>query len=203
MDWISRLKGSLEKSHADAPVVNGGDPAAEDTRVSSVLLCLGQQKGNWEIILTKRTQYVQTHKGQVSFPGGIQEAHDATLLDTALRETEEEIGIRKGDLQVLGALPPVDTIGKVRIYPWVAHLPLPYPFRLSFDEVDRLLFLPVNDLLINGIVPVKVRVDSYDVKSEGIYCEGELVWGATAKILKDFRQKAVDFAPLSASTETA
>lgn len=189
MDWIKLLKLQLQDSHPE--------PADQTHKVSSVLLCLGQLQGAWYIILTKRTQWVQTHKGQVSFPGGIQEVHDATLLHTALRESEEEIGIKPEQVEVLGTLPPVDTIGRVRIYPWVALLPLPFEFQLSPREVERVILLPVDELLSKGLSDVKVRVENYDVQSEGIYCEQELIWGATARILKYFRDKVLEIDPLS------
>jgi len=189
VDWIHRLKDSLGKTHSV--------PRSESARISSVLMCLGEINGVWQIVLTKRTQFVQTHKGQVSFPGGVQESHDATLLHTALRESEEEIGIHPEHPQVMGVLPPVDTIGRVRIFPWVATLMLPYPFRLSTDEVEKVIFLPVQELMEKGLQPVRVRVDGIDVKSEGIYADGELVWGATAKILSDFRAKALELRAVS------
>jgi len=189
VDWIHRLKDSLGKTHSV--------PTSESARISSVLMCLGEKDGVWQIVLTKRTKLVQTHKGQVSFPGGIQEPHDATLLHTALRESEEEIGIHREHAQVMGVLPPVDTIGRVRILPWVATLMLPYPFRLSTDEVEKVIFLPVQELNEKGLQTVRVRVDGIDVKSEGIYADGELVWGATAKILSDFRAKALELRAVS------
>jgi 8-oxo-dGTP pyrophosphatase MutT (NUDIX family) len=181
--WIKSLKLQLQDSHVE--------PQDETHKVSSVLLCLGRLESAWYIVLTKRTQLVQTHKGQISLPGGIQELHDATLLHTALRESEEEIGIKPDNVEVLGILPPVDTIGRVRIYPWVALLELPFAFRLSPREVEKVLLLPVDELLSRGLTNVKVRVENYDVQSEGIYCEQELVWGATAQILKFFRDKVL------------
>jgi len=184
VDWIKSLKLQLQNSHVE--------PQGETHKVSSVLLCLGRLEGACYIVLTKRTQLVQTHKGQVSLPGGLQEPNDATLLHTALRESEEEIGIKPANVEVLGILPPVDTLGRVRIYPWVALMDLPFSFQLSPREVEKVLLLPVDELLSKGLSNVKVRVENYDVQTEGIYCDQELIWGATAKILKYLRDKVLE-----------
>jgi 8-oxo-dGTP pyrophosphatase MutT (NUDIX family) len=136
----------------------------------------------------KRSQLVETHKGQVSFPGGHRETSDLDLLHTALRETEEEIGVKREHIQVLGRLTPVKTRGEVLIYPWVGRMNLPYTFSLSVAEVDRLLFLPLNQLLTEGLKAMDVDVGPFKVKSIGLFAEGELVWGATAKMLEELRQ---------------
>ena len=77
----------------------------DNARVSSaVLLPLFEREGTCSIIFIKRTQTVREHKGQISFPGGSCEKEDGTLLDTALRESWEEIGLRAGDVAILGEL---------------------------------------------------------------------------------------------------
>jgi 8-oxo-dGTP pyrophosphatase MutT (NUDIX family) len=143
------------------------------------------------IVLMKRTMTVGSHQGQISFPGGVREVGDATLLDTALRETEEEIGLVRGELEVLGALSPVQTRSEVIIFPWVARHRHPYDFRPSPAEVDRLLFLPVETLIREGLQGVMVPMGAINVKSEGLHFEGELIWGATGRMLKELRELLV------------
>jgi 8-oxo-dGTP pyrophosphatase MutT (NUDIX family) len=160
-----------------------------DPKTSSVLVPVGWNPATdrEEILLTKRTQLVETHKGQVSFPGGFCEDHDAHVLETALRESMEEIGTKAEDIEIIGALEPVKTRGDILIYPWVGLLKFPYPFLPNPGEVDSLLYLSVTELVEHGLKPVDVEVGASRVKSHGIYVSNELVWGATARMLEQLR----------------
>ncbi len=184
MPWEARIKGKLR------PLPGGTAPPQPHEPLSSVLALLGVETDTQEekILLMKRTMDVVTHKGQVSFPGGYYEPQDPSLLATALRETWEEIGMRSEHIRVLGGLSPIQTLGDVWIYPWVGEMTFPYPFALNPTEVDRLLFLPVRRLLEEGLKPVTVPIEGRKVKSIGIELDGELVWGATAKMLEELRQ---------------
>lgn len=183
MNWAEILKNKLKSSSLS-------EPFEEHSIVAAVLIPIGLNKatGRTEILLTKRTAHVETHKNQVGFPGGIYAIEDEkSLLSTALRETDEEIGVKRDHVEVLGQLNPVPTIFNVKIYPFVARMEFPYPYVLSEAEVARVIYLPLDDLLQHGFQPVKVQVDDYKVESIGLYCEGELIWGASAKILDDLR----------------
>ena len=154
---------------------------------SSVLILLGRNRegDRDEILLTKRTDSVETHKGDVSFPGGYWETHDSNLLQTALREASEEIGTKVEHIEVIGALEPVHTRGDILIQPFVARLDFPYPFTLSESEVAKLLFLPLDRLLQEGLSKVEINVGcGHFIQGPGIYVDGELVWGATARMLE-------------------
>ncbi len=164
-----------------------GEPA-----LSSVLALLGWNKETEreEILLTKRTEHVETHKGQVSFPGGFWEETDSDLLQTALRESNEEIGLDPKAVRILGGLEPVTTRGNIVVYPFVGWLDYPYPFVPSPGEVASLLFLPVQDLLERGLKQVNVPInEGFSVESIGIWVGEELVWGATARMLEQLRER--------------
>ena len=88
---------------------------------------------------------MKDHRGQIAFPGGVKDAGDPNLLATALRETQEEIGLEPEAVEVLGALPPVATITGYHITPFVGLIPHPYDFRPNPLEVKRLLLLPLAD----------------------------------------------------------
>ena len=105
---------------------------------SAVLLPIYRHQGNYHIVLIKRTETVKEHKGQISFPGGVCEKEDRTLLDTALRECDEEIGLRAEDVEVLGELDDEKTTtSNYIVSPFVATIPWPYHFRMNKYEVDE------------------------------------------------------------------
>jgi 8-oxo-dGTP pyrophosphatase MutT (NUDIX family) len=185
MNWGEKLKPTL---------VQGDEAVSASAHLSSVLIPIGFNRltERDEILLTKRTMTVETHKGQISFPGGFHEPGDRNLLATALRESAEEIGTRESDIEVIGRLEAVQTRGNVVIYPWVGRLGFPYPFQLNPAEVERLLFLPLETLLREGLRTFSVPVESLTIKSPGIEVEGELVWGATARMLQLLRERILE-----------
>lgn len=181
-DWDKKLYEKLAKAdgfiHLDGAVK------------ASVLIPIGLRNETMrhEILLTKRTDKVETHKGQVSFPGGLFEKEDGSLLKTALREAYEEVGLPESAVQVLGSLEPVQTLRDVVIYPWVAKVEFPKEFKFSLDEVERPIFLSLEELISEGLksvlVPVSEHGLTFNVSSVGIVAENELIWGASAKILE-------------------
>ena len=183
MSWEEDLKQHLGAfSWPEVPADLAG--------ITSVLapLVWNEEAKRGEILLMKRSELVESHKGQISFPGGYREMSDLDLLHTALREVEEEIGVKREAIEILGRLAPVRTRGDVLIYPWVGRLRVPYPFVLNPAEVDRLLFLPAAQLVAEGLSPVEVPMGAVKVKSIGLMVQGELVWGATARMLQELRE---------------
>lgn len=184
MDWYAKMKESLRP-------LERARIADEHSIVSAVIIPMGfnEVTGRDEILLTKRTDLVHTHKNEVGFPGGVYDTEDGgDMLRTAMREMEEEIGVSKEHFEVLGRLNPVMTIGSVVIFPFVAKMQFPYPYVLNPHEVARVLYLPVQQLLEQGLTPMEVPTGKHKVKSIGIYAEGELVWGASAKMLDELRE---------------
>jgi 8-oxo-dGTP pyrophosphatase MutT (NUDIX family) len=160
-------------------------PAAGVLSSVLVLIAHNPQKGSEELLLTKRTQTVDTHKGQISFPGGVFEEEDGSLLKTALRESEEEVGVLEKDVEFLGSLSPVSTPMGFQIFPHVAKFNMPYSFTINEREVERILFLPIADLIQRGLKTIDVNIQDRTIKSAGIYIEKDLVWGATARMLSE------------------
>jgi len=179
--WEARLREKLGSAQPG--------PLPEAKPFSSVLVPIGwnTETKRDEILLTKRTMGVLTHKGQISFPGGFHSPKDRTLLDTALRETWEEIGLESQYVEILGTLSTVKTLRRISIHPWVGRVPFPHSYLLNAAEVDRLVILPLTQLMEEGVNPVKVDVEGIHVQSIGISVDGELVWGATAMMLKELR----------------
>ena len=136
------------------------------------------------MLLTKRTESVERHRGQIAFPGGSQEDDDESLYATALRETEEEIGVAPSDVRYLGALSPLTTVTGFYVEPYVVAIPCPYPFRLQESEIAGLIEVPIPALLD----PAALETRPFPGRPEPVlfYHYGEtVIWGATAKMLKE------------------
>jgi 8-oxo-dGTP pyrophosphatase MutT (NUDIX family) len=151
---------------------------------AGVLAPLFFKDGEPYLLFTQRTFTVKDHRGQISFPGGVQQTEDSDLLATALRETEEEIGLAPQTVEVLGILKPVATITGYFITAFAGLIPHPYEFRPNPQEVERLLTLP-----LEGFIPPE-RWSSGPYIFQGrmtrVCCwrfNQEVIWGATARLL--------------------
>lgn len=157
-------------------------------RRAAVLVPLFLADGRVHVLLTKRTETVEHHKGQVSLPGGSSDAGDADAVATALRETEEELGIPPHRVRVLGVLDDVPTfISGFVVTPVVGVIPHPLDLRISADEISEILIVPLDTFQD----PSRVRVEERERDGERVqlffyHHEGHEIWGATARILKGF-----------------
>ncbi len=155
---------------------------------AAVLVPIFCKGGEYHLLFTKRSDRVPSHKGQVSFPGGAYSEGDAGLLDTALRESWEEIGLKAGDAEILGELDdaPTTTSG-FNISPFVAVIPYPYEFRLSHDEIDEIFDVPIAALSHRDDWKLESYVFDNQVFINYTYeYEGWVIWGATARIVQLF-----------------
>lgn len=178
-DNIRAILSNRTRRHIPEPA--GLTPAA-------VLMPIYEYEGEYFMVFTKRTDKVQNHKGQISFPGGRYEEADGNLLQTALREAHEEIGLLPGDVDILGELDEEMTVAtNFLISPYVAAIPYPYPFEISPDEVQELLKIPISTLLDKRNFHKELTTEG-GVIHEGYFYHvgGDVIWGATARILKRF-----------------
>jgi len=141
--------------------------------------------GVWHLLLCRRSDRVAEHAGEVAFPGGRPEKGDADLLQCALREAQEEVGIRPEDAVVIGPLDPVTTRTNYLVWPTVVSLPDAYPFVPNPQEVGELLEVPVASLLYEACVRHEAFLQSDgSLVERRTYTAGHhLVFGATALIL--------------------
>jgi len=140
------------------------------------------------LVFTKRTELVSSHKGQISFPGGRVEDGDAGLLEAALRESEEEIGLPAGAVEPLGALDDTETVAtQYVITPWVGAVRAPVAWRPDGGEIERVIEVPIAALADPKAFRVEQR--SRDGVTRPVYFyawRGETIWGATARIVKQY-----------------
>jgi 8-oxo-dGTP pyrophosphatase MutT (NUDIX family) len=183
-------------------------PDDGDARQSAVLILLYPRHGVAHFVLTKRPDTMTRHAGQISLPGGVREDVDASLWDTAVRETSEEIGLLPGRLVPLGRLEAHHLhVSNYVIHPFVAWNPVRPRFRIHPGEVDDLLEVPVDRLLD----PEAVLEDCWEFRERQwlvtFYRFGDRdVWGATAHILAGLArslQASLDHGPRPPGTVEA
>ena len=154
---------------------------------AAVLIPLFFKDGEAHLLFTKRTDKVETHKGQISFPGGMADETDDKLRETALRETWEEMGIKSNDIQLLGKTDRFLTNTNFMVTPYVGYFPYPYNFVISTDEIDRIIEVPISHLLKPEIFEIKLWVrDGIKWNIHFYNYNGDIIWGVTGFLLSNF-----------------
>jgi 8-oxo-dGTP pyrophosphatase MutT (NUDIX family) len=139
--------------------------------------------GEPHAVLTRRRTDLRRHAGEISFPGGRRDPEDANLRDTALREAEEEIGLARDKVSVVGELAPVSTfVTGYIIHPFVALIPASQQWQLSPREVDAVLELPLRGLR-DGRTRTRMERRGISFETDAYVVGEHLIWGATARIL--------------------
>jgi 8-oxo-dGTP pyrophosphatase MutT (NUDIX family) len=139
--------------------------------------------GEPHAVFTKRGTDLRRHAGEISFPGGRRDPEDAGLQDTALREAEEEIGLPRADVRLLGELPSTSTfVTNYLIHPFVGLIPAGLAWRLSAAEVDAVLELPLRALR-ESRTRTRMERRGISFETDAYIVDDHLIWGATARIL--------------------
>jgi len=157
---------------------------AEGHRRAAVLVPLFVRDGGLRVLLTRRTETVEHHRGQISFPGGVEEEDDASPYETAAREAEEELGIAPEDVRLLGALTPLTTITDFFVEPFVGAIPFPHVLRPAEAEIAEVLDVPVAALLDPGVLETRL-LPGREEPTLFYHYGPNVIWGATARILKE------------------
>lgn len=189
-------------THKDLPIIikdilSARTPRAIEDNNSSynhythaaVLMPLYRDNGEYKLLFTKRTNRVEHHKGQISFPGGAFDKEDRSFLETALREANEEIGLSKEDVEILGQLDDTLTIAsRFIIHPFVGFIPYPYHFSLNSNEVERVIEVPLKLFFDHESVDKRAHFEFEGVLYQTPVYEynGDIIWGATARIMENF-----------------
>ena len=171
--------------------------ATADLRAAAVLIPLLDRPTGMSLLLLQRTQHLTHHAGQVSLPGGGIETADAGALGAALRETEEEIGIPRSSIEVVGELDPIATGTGFHITPFVGFIPIDATLTLDRYEVERAFEVPLDVVLRERNYERRTRrVQDRDVSYYVLDYGGNVIWGATAQILVNFgRHLGIDAEP--------
>jgi 8-oxo-dGTP pyrophosphatase MutT (NUDIX family) len=157
-------------------------------RRAAVLVPLHDYDGEPGVLFTRRTETVERHKGQISFPGGATDPDDVDPQSTALRETHEELGIPPDAVQVLGMLDDLPTtVSGFIVAPVVGVIPYPYPFRINSAEIAEILPVPLR--VFRDASRLRVERRERDGVLFDVYFyrnDGNEIWGVTAHIMKRF-----------------
>ncbi len=177
-NWLSEIRDKL----ADRTLQ--GIAPSSDHRRAGVLVPLFVKENELWLLFTKRSDKLLTHRGQVSFPGGAHEPGDRDLKDTAIRETEEELGLERKQIVLLGRLSPIVTSTNFYVEPYVGAIPHPAELKPSSDEIEALWEIPISALM----TPTAVEERVFEGRDRPVlfYHYGQkTVWGATARILSE------------------
>ena len=160
---------------------------SDEAREAAVLVPFVRVDEAWHILYIRRAHFEgDRHSGQVAFAGGKRDATDETLLATALREAEEEIGIAAGDVDVLGHINHHHTISEFQVRPYVGIMPWPYELKLDEVEVARAFTMPLNWLAQRSNYRTEERQHPESKRPWPVvyyqHYDGELLWGATARM---------------------
>jgi 8-oxo-dGTP pyrophosphatase MutT (NUDIX family) len=162
---------------------------APGTTDAAVLVPLYLDSGALHAVFTKRREDLRRHAGEISFPGGRQDTPDEDLRKTALRETEEEIGLAPADVELLGALPPVGTfVTGYRVHPFVGAIRPGHAWRPQPTEVEVVLELSLPDL-VRGFEMKRLIRKGVPIRTPTYTIGDTLVWGATARIVQSLLER--------------
>ncbi len=188
LDRIVRALATTAAGSSDYDLDPPARPApapATALRPASVLAPLVRRGGGFSVVLTRRAARLAHHPGQVAFPGGKQEPADSDARGAALREAEEEIGLPRDAVRILGALEPHETVTRFLVTPFVGLVSGPFAPLLDRAEVDEVFEVPLAFLLD----PVNLQV--HRRRWNGAWRQyyaipygPHYIWGATARILK-------------------
>jgi 8-oxo-dGTP pyrophosphatase MutT (NUDIX family) len=184
---VNKITAALKSRSPELITGNGHKPAA-------VLIPIQERQDGDYLVLTKRGDDLPTHKGQIAFPGGRVHPGDSDLIQTALRETHEEIGIAPEHVRVLGRLDEFTAGYGIVVTPIVGVIPAQYRFQLDITETAAVASVPIRSLMEPANYVKNAHLSPGGHPSYHFYINnGWDVWGVTARILLQFLELAYDF----------
>jgi len=164
-------------------------------KLAAVLVPIQQTPDGDHLVLTQRAEMLNSHGGQIAFPGGRIDPCDASPLAAALRESEEEVGLKPEDVRVLGELDQVMAASDYLVTPFVGVIPYPYEFRLNSAEAAAVFSVPIQDLLHHGCFKIEPRLYPPERRDPiyHFYYQDRDIWGATARIIMQLLELGYGF----------
>ncbi len=187
----------IERRFADfAPPPDHSGESNGELRAAAVLVPLVERSVGIQLVLTRRTDSLRAHAGQISFPGGCIEALDSDPVAAALRETEEEIGVSPEQVSLVGALPRYRTSTGFLVHPAVGFLDPRARYRRQPSEVAEIFEVPLSFVLDHGNhQPHVLERDGQSFRFHAIPYGDYYIWGATAAILRALSHLLTEYDP--------
>jgi 8-oxo-dGTP pyrophosphatase MutT (NUDIX family) len=189
---LKNLPGQLAQERMAGRVVASPSEIPSNAKLSAVMILLFKKEFDWHFCLIKRAESQGAHSGQFAFPGGSIDDLDTSLLQTAIRETKEEIGVHLKEEQIIGALTPLYIpVSNYLVHPFIAYCDAPTHYELQIEEVAFVKELELAHLL-NPLNKTKTSIRLRDAPHTQInvpaykISDTEVIWGATAMILAEF-----------------
>ena len=176
---MAEVQGRIAARRAAEPAL-----VREGLRRAGVLVPLFVRDGKLWVLLTRRTESVEHHRGQISFPGGSEEETDEDLYATALRESQEELAIDPADVIPLGPLSPIVTVTDFYVEPYVAAVPQPYVWQPAEAEIAEVIEAPLPKLMDPAILEHRT-IPGREGTLLFYHFGAHVIWGATARILSE------------------
>lgn len=170
------------------PVVSIDEAIEKQAKTAGVLILITKVNSNFHFLMIQRTTYDGAHSGQMAFPGGKKEPQDATILDTAIRECYEEIGIHVSKSDILGALTPLFIpVSQFVVYPFIAYIDSSLQFKKDPNEVEEIYLFNLQDFF----KPENIQDFSFQIQNQTMTVpsyrfQEQTVWGASAMILSEW-----------------
>ncbi len=173
-----------------APGIRLQSRTKSSTKKAAVLILLYPKGRSLFTVFIRRTQYLGLHSGQISLPGGKMEQDDSDISTTALREAEEEIGITRNDVKIVGNLSQLFIpVSNMLVFPVIGYIPYRPDFTKHPGEVDELIETSIDEFLRPGIVQNKIEKILFRKAVVPFYnIDGNHIWGATAMIISEFTE---------------
>jgi 8-oxo-dGTP pyrophosphatase MutT (NUDIX family) len=154
---------------------------------AAVLIPLFFKDNQAHLLFTKRSKLVEHHKGQISFPGGKKDEEDSGLEITALRETEEEVGIAASSVKIIGQTDCLLTNTHFLVTPFAGFFSYPVEYKPNAEEIDKILEIPLTHFLDDHIFEIKsYKSDGYCWRLHYYYYQDEMIWGVTGFLMSNF-----------------
>lgn len=160
----------------------------DSLRKAAVLIPCVDRANGLSVILTKRAAHLKHHPGQISFPGGKFEPEDRCLSNTALREAQEEIGLKPSQVRLVGQLPPLTTISRFSITPFMSIVDANYRSKIDANEVESIFEVPANYLFNpQNLFMKRIHLKGTTHQIFAINYQKHFIWGVTAQIIQSLQ----------------
>lgn len=146
-----------------------------------------------KVLLTRRSVYLNSHPGEVSFPGGKRDPQDTSNIVVALREAQEETGLNPFDVELIGDLPMQKARNGMLVKPVVGFIPPNLPLVPQPSEIDRIFYVSLRKMLEANPIPYEVRFQHQSLYFPSFRLENEIIWGLTARMMVSLFRYGLDY----------